>query len=175
MVTGNGWRQAVAYTKKHPNLATGLHLDLTEKKGLWTTFFKLILSSKARLIAKNEIRRQYKKLKNTGIEITHIDSHEHIHILPFLYREVAALARENGIRQIRHCKYSKRVIKSLFSTQYSLKRAIILMLYMYCDRFIDDTNWDRKISLIDDPLWKRVKSKKLTSYNVEEILHYHGE
>lgn len=50
-----------------------------------------------------EIKAQYDLLKAYGIEITHADSHQHIHQYPFLSGMITQALRETGISKIRSC------------------------------------------------------------------------
>lgn len=66
-----------------------------------------------------EIKIQYEFLKDHGIEITHADSHQHIHQYPFLSPMITEALREVGISKVRSCKPysiydSRRIIVSGF-------------------------------------------------------------
>lgn len=54
---------------------------------------------------KAELEAQIETLTNQGIEISHIDGHHHIHILPQLVPIVCALAKKYDIRAVR-CPYT---------------------------------------------------------------------
>ena len=49
-----------------------------------------------------ELEAQIELLKNQGIEISHIDGHHHIHILPQLVPIVCALSKKYNIRAVRY-------------------------------------------------------------------------
>ena len=51
---------------------------------------------------KAELEAQIETLTNQGIEISHIDGHHHIHILPQLVPIVCALAKKYDIRAVRY-------------------------------------------------------------------------
>jgi len=57
------------------------------------------------LISLVEIKREYslqiKKTLDWGIEVTHLDSHHHIHFLPGINRIVCELAKEYHVSWIR--------------------------------------------------------------------------
>ncbi|MBV8896076.1 MAG: ChbG/HpnK family deacetylase [Acidobacteriaceae bacterium] len=48
-----------------------------------------------------EFRAQIEKIRDTGISITHLDSHKHTHIVPSIFRAVIKLAREFNIPYVR--------------------------------------------------------------------------
>ncbi len=48
-----------------------------------------------------ELNAQMQKVKRTGLTVTHIDSHQHMHVLPGVIDVVLAVARENNIDAIR--------------------------------------------------------------------------
>ena len=68
-----------------------------------------------------ELSAQVKRLQGAGVEITHADSHHHIHTGPFLIPIVLRVCRENGIEKIRlhrnlgKIKLYKRIVKKRFN------------------------------------------------------------
>jgi predicted glycoside hydrolase/deacetylase ChbG (UPF0249 family) len=52
----------------------------------------------------HELKAQIEKVKKSGIEISHIDSHSHMHLSPFILPIVCELAKENGITKMRHAR-----------------------------------------------------------------------
>lgn len=103
MVNMDGFDEAIKLARQHGFAdKIGLHINLTEGKPL-TDFSgtKLIdengvfimkaisnplifFSSFTKNKIKSEIREQYNKLLASGITPTHFDSHQHVHILPYL-------------------------------------------------------------------------------------------
>jgi predicted glycoside hydrolase/deacetylase ChbG (UPF0249 family) len=53
-------------------------------------------------IVKNELIEQIESCKRKGIDILFVNSHEHIHMLPVIYKMTTLLAREYGIPFVRH-------------------------------------------------------------------------
>ncbi len=121
MVTGEAFEEAVALAKAHPNLAVGLHLVLAcgrsvlpvnqiphlvdaqgnfsnqpEKTGLYYH-----LSAAARREIPLEMRAQLEKFRQTGLPLSHVDGHVHIHLQPVVLRHLVNLADEFNIRFIR--------------------------------------------------------------------------
>ncbi len=49
----------------------------------------------------NELTAQIQKAIDHGIEPTHLDSHRHVHMIPFVYKIILKLAHHFGIERIR--------------------------------------------------------------------------
>ena len=102
MPDGCAFESAIQIIKQHPGIKVGVHLSiheyLTANNGFITRYvFKRI---KKRRIMK-EFRGQIEKLRDAGIEIAHLDSHQHIHIFPGIFKIAVSLAREYNISSIR--------------------------------------------------------------------------
>ena len=121
MATGDAFEHAVELAKNRPRLAVGVHLVLTEHRPLTgTAAASLVGSSGAfephlvqlfkrklrRGISLPEVRReltaQIERVRAAGISISHLDGHQHVHVLPGVARVVAELAAEHGIAAVRY-------------------------------------------------------------------------
>jgi len=121
MVTGDAFDEAVELARSNPRLAIGLHLVLVcgraalppseiphlvdasgnfpfgpEKTGLRYQF-----SAAARRELRNEIRAQLDKFHQTGLKLSHVDGHLHMHSHPVVFRMLIDLAPEFGIKAVR--------------------------------------------------------------------------
>ncbi len=121
MVTGDAFEEAVTLAKAHPTLAVGLHLVLAcgrsvllpnqiphlvdahgnfsnqpEKAGIYYHF-----SSAARREILLEIRAQLEKFRQTGLPLSHVDGHVHVHIQPVVLNHLVNLSDEFNIRSMR--------------------------------------------------------------------------
>src|SRR4051794_19898944 len=94
MVNASAFDSAVELARHNPGLDIGLHLNLTNKP------FALALRPH-RVHLEREIRSQIEKVLGTGLQITHLDGHKHVHIIPAVLRIVRMVAPEYGIRAIR--------------------------------------------------------------------------
>ena len=114
------------YNKFSGIISFGAHLNLTQGSPLTDPtiflkygFCKIIegcvlfngmpfrwkyMNNELRRAAYIELDAQIKKLKNAGISLSHIDSHQHIHFAPSLTPVVATIAKDNGILKIRRPK-----------------------------------------------------------------------
>ena len=107
---GAAFDDAVTRLREVPSLETGVHLTLVEERPLtamrfpkkYTSFVPLYL---ARVIAidaiERELRAQIEKVLSTGLPVTHLNGHQHLHLLPRIFRLVVKLAREYGISYVR--------------------------------------------------------------------------
>lgn len=108
---------AAAEAKNHPELGIGLHFTLTLGKPVAPTAEVVSLldatgefrsrrqQERALLLGKvdpdhirRELRAQMDRLLEFGVTPTHIDSHQHIHMMPPVFDAVLEMADEMGIR-----------------------------------------------------------------------------
>ena len=116
------WQEAVRLAKENPRLGIGVHLTLVggvpsvlpkeqvssllDDEGLflpdYVAFAKRYYSGavkKAELEA--ELRAQLERALSCGVNITHIDSHQHTHVLPGINSLVLKLSNEYNIIRVR--------------------------------------------------------------------------
>ena len=62
------------------------------------------LSGDLKRCIRNEIKAQIVKVREAGIAISHIDSHSHMHLSPFILPIVCEVAREYGLTKMRHSR-----------------------------------------------------------------------
>lgn len=111
------------YEEFHDSVSFGIHLNLTEGEPLLSSpellhygFYKMengrqyfngknfryrLLPSNIKSAIKLELNAQVAKLLDSGVHISHIDSHHHIHTSPFILPIVLQVAKENNINRIR--------------------------------------------------------------------------
>ncbi|MEC4814444.1 MAG: hopanoid biosynthesis-associated protein HpnK [Scytonema sp. PMC 1069.18] len=121
MVTGQAFDEAVSLAKAHPNLAVGLHLVLDSEKAVLSpqqiphlvdskgnfsekqaqagVYYHLI--SEVRRELHLEIRAQLEKFRSTGLQLSHVDGHHHMHFNPVVLQTLVDLADEFNIKVIR--------------------------------------------------------------------------
>ncbi len=121
MANGESFDNAVGIIRSNPDLDIGLHLTLVESKPLLSAenlhslitdagyfhrhaieFTKKYFSEKISLEeVRNELTAQIERALDHGIRISHIDSHQHIHILPKILDIIIELANRYKIKYIR--------------------------------------------------------------------------
>lgn len=127
MPTGDSFEHAVALARERPALDLGIHLALTERRALtasrripslvdqagwfaasWQHFLRRYPRTRTGEI-EAELRAQIERALSTGLPFSHMDSHQHLHMLPKVLPVVVGLASEYRIgavrcpRQVRSC------------------------------------------------------------------------
>lgn len=121
MPNGCAFDDAVRIALDTPSLDVGVHLCLIGEKSVAPTedlrgmvsadgllpeshpvFTRQLLSRRFSVGAvQTEIRAQIERVLTAGIDPTHIDSHQHVHMLPAVFSIVLDVAREYGISAVR--------------------------------------------------------------------------
>ena len=106
-ISANGvaFDDAVALLREVPSLEAGVHLTLVEERALTTgqpmpkNYIRFVLARPRGIEA--ELRAQIEKVLATGLRVTHLNGHQHLHQLPRVFDVVQRLAAEYGIRYVR--------------------------------------------------------------------------
>ena len=116
-----GFEEAIRLVRNEPELGVGLHFNLTQGRplsdpasipGLVDREGMFLGSSTAlagRMVAGRlreeeivaELRAQIERVLDTGLALTHLDSHKHAHVLPMVFRAVCRTAAAYGLRALR--------------------------------------------------------------------------
>jgi len=121
MVTGPAFDDAVKLAREHPRLAVGIHLvtvvgksalphseipTLVDREGNFSNNsvsagLKYYFSRRARRELKKELAAQFDRFRTTGLPLSHIDGHLHLHVHPVIFNVALALGAEYGARRMR--------------------------------------------------------------------------
>lgn len=121
MANGAAFEHAVALAEAHPSLDIGVHLTLVEEQPVTDadripslvnesgcflpdarSFLLRYLSGRISMLELAlELEAQIKRIKDTGLQVSHLDGHQHLHVLPGIRRQVIQLARKYEIPFIR--------------------------------------------------------------------------
>lgn len=102
LVDGDAAAEAVELARTLPGLDLGLHFTLTGQNGGLSHFaWDCVRGRMHAADIERELRRQLAKAHDFGLSLSHIDSHQHLHALPFLCRIVCRVAHEYGIQFVR--------------------------------------------------------------------------
>ncbi len=121
MPGGSAFDDAIAIARKYPGLGLGVHLTLVGEVPVlpadqipslvndrgrlhddYGAFMKKYFTGQIRLEeVRRELTAQMAKVKQTGVKLTHVDSHQHMHVLPGILEIAIRLAKDNGISAMR--------------------------------------------------------------------------
>jgi chitin disaccharide deacetylase len=148
MVTGAAAAQAVRLAKENPQLAVGLHLVAVMGRSVLpqseipslvdaaqnfsdnptAAGLKYFFSPAARREIRREIAAQFARFHETGLRLSHVDGHLHLHVHPVIFNEALRQAIKYGARRMRVPQEerdlalafdpSQRVQKTFFTIQF---------------------------------------------------------
>lgn len=121
MPGGKAFDEAVEIGKTHPALGVGIHFTLVNgfpilppeeipslvtKEGVflddYNLFVKHFLAGRVRMEeVRRELAAQAAKMEKTGLALTHVDSHQHMHVLPGVIDAVLDTAESLSIDAVR--------------------------------------------------------------------------
>lgn len=93
--------EAIHISKDDPGLAVGLHLDIGPLPDPVRSGFVFHFSKAAREKAHAEITRQFEAFAETGLPLSHVDGHQHLHAHPAILPFIVQLAEQYGASGIR--------------------------------------------------------------------------
>ncbi|HAQ23778.1 MAG TPA: hypothetical protein DCR10_09530 [Acidimicrobiaceae bacterium] len=162
MVNMQATEQAVEIAHSHPRLGVGLHFNLTEgrpltsvpslvdESGQFLLRGELLRRCLRRAIDPGDIRREFEaqltRIHEHGIVPTHIDSHQHVHMAPWVFRAMAPVL-DSQVSRMRLVRPPRRPKGSLSSPISSVRNTSMSMAARRIQhRFAGATN-DRLVSL----------------------------
>ena len=108
VANGRAFDDAVTRLSQVASLEVGVHLTLVDERPLTSIAFpKSYAGFAAKHLFMNagaierELRAQVEKVLGAGLRITHLNGHQHLHMLPRVYRIVERIARDHEIGYIR--------------------------------------------------------------------------
>jgi hopanoid biosynthesis associated protein HpnK len=159
MVTGEAFDEAVALAHAHPKLAVGLHLVVCKGKAVLPpeqiphlvdstgqfprdpvkVGLRYQFNQEARRELALEIRAQLEKFRETGLQLSHVDGHKHLHMHPVVLQILVELADEFNIKVIRLPSEELRITLGLDRSDLLTKiiwSGIFTALRSYGDRLL---------------------------------------
>ena len=121
VAAGVAAEEAAVLAKMHPGLGVGIHLTLVAERPVLppsevssllgengfllpdhTAFIRRYMSGGIRMEELYaECEAQILLAKELGVHLTHIDSHQHLHVLPGVIQTVLSLAKKHGFTKMR--------------------------------------------------------------------------
>ena len=99
LAEGDAFKDAVRLARENDINKIGVHLAVSRD---YKSFFLRYFTG---LVNVNELYREFKKqisrVKNAGFRVTRLDSHQHIHLVPGIFKIVIELIKEEGIKYVR--------------------------------------------------------------------------
>ena len=151
MPMGGAFQQAIRFIKENPKIDVGIHLTLTGEKSLldprevptlvdehgrfrenaYRFFLDYMRNHISMKDVEKELNAQFEKVLKHGISISHIDSHQHIHMLPKILEITIQLADRYNIRFIR-CPNEKLRFPSICSFRKFTRLMQQITLNLFC-------------------------------------------
>lgn len=148
MVTGDAFEQAVRLAKENPGLAVGIHLVTVVGRSLLpkseipslvdedrnfsnnptAAGLKYFFSIQARRELKKELAAQFDKFHSTGLPLSHIDGHLHLHVHPVIFNTALELGANCGARRMRVPEEERRLALN-FERAHALGKTIHTILF----------------------------------------------
>jgi chitin disaccharide deacetylase len=153
MVSGEAFDQAVRLAQENDSLAVGIHLvtvqgkavlphteipHLTDRQGNFsdnpvTAGLKYYFSRSAREQLKKELAAQFHRFLSTGLKLSHVDSHLHMHVHPVIFAIALELAELHQVRRMRiPCDDFPLAVR--FQRYHSGERALAFFIFWLLTR-----------------------------------------
>ena len=136
---------ALELARATPGLGVGVHLNLSHgqpaaERELVTTLLNdqgelvggpesLLLRMARHSVRLGEVEQEWdaqiQKVRNAGIEPTHLDGHRHVHMLPGLFEIVLRLAKRHGIGAVR-VSHEESSLRAALSTGEKQKTSVVM-------------------------------------------------
>jgi chitin disaccharide deacetylase len=147
MVTGAAFDQAVKLAKQNPGLSIGIHLvtvvgksvlshseipHLVNREGNFSNNptvagLKYYFSPSARRELRKELSAQFEKFHSTGLPLSHIDGHLHLHVHPVIFKAALELGARYGTRRMRVPEEERRLALEFDRAGVVLKTILALL------------------------------------------------
>lgn len=106
---GAAFDDAVARLRDVPSLAVGVHLTLVEERSLTgmrfpASYTGFVLGRKDFAAIEQELRAQIERVVSTGLPVTHLNGHQHLHMWPGVFAIARRLADDYGIGYLRRVR-----------------------------------------------------------------------
>jgi hopanoid biosynthesis associated protein HpnK len=148
MVTGAAFEHAVRLAHAHPGLAVGIHLvtvmgravlapatipTLVDLRGYFSpnpivAGLKYYFSPQARRELHRELDAQFETFSATGLRLSHIDGHLHLHVHPVIFHIALELGARYGVRRMRVPQEEYRLAIG-FDRQHAGQKAVHTLLF----------------------------------------------
>jgi hopanoid biosynthesis associated protein HpnK len=146
LANGAAFDEAAAAARATPALGVGLHLNLTQGRPLSDPatlgallnadgeflgnaeklYSRMVTGHLPLDAAEREIRAQIERVQDAGIQPTHLDGHQHVHMWPPLFSLAARLAAEYGLYGVRAPRERRVAIPALLRRNAGFRGKILV-------------------------------------------------
>jgi hopanoid biosynthesis associated protein HpnK len=153
MANGEGFDDAVSRGKKLHGLGVGIHLSLVGERPLasssqlgdlvgtngrlpasYADFFRGYLSGRfTRREVRLEMEAQIVRVLSAGIRPTHLDSHQHVHLIPGLFDLALDLAEAHQISVVR-VPYDREMFSRMPTSAREIQLSLLVILSVLAQR-----------------------------------------
>jgi predicted glycoside hydrolase/deacetylase ChbG (UPF0249 family) len=107
--SGIAFDDAVAMLRDAPALEVGVHLTRVEERSLTglrfpRSYIGFVFGRKDFAAIERELRAQIERVLAAGLRVTHLNGHQHLHMLPGVFAIAIRLADEYGIDYVRRVR-----------------------------------------------------------------------
>lgn len=154
IVTGAAAAHAVELAGENPGLAVGLHLvtvlgksvlppheipSLVDQSGRFPTDptlagLRYFFCPVARKQLRRELSAQFDRFEATGLKLSHVDSHLHMHVHPVIFDAALELAKKHGVRRMRLPEDDLRVAVDFDGDRSAARLINTLVFRLLCRR-----------------------------------------
>lgn len=147
MVTGAAFEQAVRLARENPGLGVGIHLVTVVGRSVLpqsqigslvdenrnfsnnptSAGLKYFFYPRARRELRKELAAQFEEFYSTGLPLSHIDGHLHLHVHPVIFNVALELGEKYGCRRMRVPQEELRPAITFDSANKTLKRVHALL------------------------------------------------
>ncbi len=141
MVGEDFTQEAVDLARKNPSLKIGLHLTAVDGKSVLpfseipllvdqqrnfpknpaSAWIKYLFNPEAARQLKREITAQFEAFQKTGLKLSHVDGHHHLHIHPKIFNTAVQEGKKQGAQWIRVPKEDLRIWEKTQAQKQFLK------------------------------------------------------
>ena len=183
LANGPAFTHACKYLPLFPRCSFGIHLNLTEFSPLTSdTNLRVILNTHGRFAGESTLRKaritrslahaiyaefsaQIDRLQSAGIQISHIDSHQHIHTMPQLFPVLKSLQRRYRLRKV-------RISRNIYLDDLRPSRLILLQKYAFNFTLRHlYRSWTTEGFTDFTTFWQYMKNGGLPQTSVEVMVH----
>ena len=107
-----------------------------------------------------ELAAQFEKFSSTGLPLSHVDGHLHLHIHPVIFREALELAAKYGARRMR-VPVEERALALGFDSQNRASKTIASLLFGAMARYMRPKLHSRKF-VFPERVYGNLQSGRIT-------------